>query len=229
MILQSRTMGRLLAVLILGVAALAGPPISAEAVTGGAQALPLVGVVPHLGGSHASAPTDAQCRAALGVPCYSPQEIRRAYGLTGLLASGDNGRGQTIVIIDSYGSPTVAADLARFDADFGLPAPPSLKVLAPLGTVPFDANDPTQAGWAEETSLDVQWSHAMAPDARIVVMTSPVAETEGVQGLPQFLELEQYAVAHHLGNVISQSWAATENSLLTPQGESLIVASLIVV
>ncbi|MEO8888216.1 MAG: S53 family peptidase [Jatrophihabitantaceae bacterium] len=199
------------------------PIQSAVAAPSGAQAraVPLHGAPVVATGVHGAAPTDAQCRAAIRVPCYSPQEIRTAYGLNGLIAK-DGGRGQTIVIIDSYGSPTVAADLAQFDADFGLPAPPSLKVLAPLGSVPFNPAGVDQLGWAEETSLDVQWSHAMAPQAGIVVLTSPVDETEGVQGLPEFLQLEQYAVAHHLGNIISQSWAATENSLFTPQGEALI-------
>ena len=198
---------------------------------GSAQASPASSghnVVP-LRGTHvlranlgSSGPTDAQCRAAIGVPCYSPQEIRRAYGLTDLIKSGSDGAGQTIVIIDSYGSPTAASDLAAFDQSYGLPAPPSFKVLHPLGTVPFDPNDNTQLGWAEETSLDVQWSHALAPAANIVVMTSPVAETEGVQGLPNFLKLEQYAVSHHVGNIISQSWAATENTLFTKAGKELM-------
>src|SRR5580704_3587372 len=58
------------------------------------------------------APTDAQCRAQIGVPCYSPQEIRHAYGVDQLINRGDAGRGQTIVIFDSYGSPTITSDLA---------------------------------------------------------------------------------------------------------------------
>lgn len=221
MTLHLRAAGRLAAAATLTITTLAAP---AQAVaTAGSLAVPLHGTPVLATGSTSAAPTDAQCRKQLGYPCYSPQEIRRAYGLDPLLARGDSGRGQTIVIIDSYGSPTVASDLARFDSDFGLPAPPSLKVLAPLGSVPWDPSAyPDQLGWAEETSLDVQWSHAMAPDASIVVLTSPVDETEGVQGLPQFLELEKYAVDHHLGNVVSQSWAATENTLFTPAGEQLM-------
>jgi subtilase family serine protease len=168
-----------------------------------------------------AAPTDAQCRAAIGVPCYAPQEIRTAYGLNGLLAGGDQGAGQTIVIIDSFGSPTAKADLDRFDADFNLPAPPSFRQLAPLGSVPFDPTNDDQVGWAEETSLDIQWSHALAPKANIVVLTSPVSETQGVQGLPEFLKLEQYAVKHHLGSIISQSWGTTENTLETPAGRAI--------
>jgi len=91
-------------------------------------------------------------------------------------------------------------------------------VLAPLGTVPFDPSDSDQVGWASETTLDVEWAHALAPGAGIVLLTSPVSETEGVQGLPEFLQLEQYALDHHLGKIISQSWGATENTLFDPAG-----------
>jgi subtilase family serine protease len=170
----------------------------------------------------AQAPTDAQCRATIGLPCYSPQEIRHAYGVDELVNKGYDGAGQTIVIFDSFGSPTIASDLQSFDAGYGLPAPPSFTVLSPLGTVPYDPTAiPDQVGWAVETTLDVEWAHAMAPDASIVLMTSPVDETEGVQGMPQFNELENYALDHHLGQVWSQSWGATENTLFTPAGEQV--------
>ncbi|MBV9616140.1 MAG: S53 family peptidase [Ktedonobacteraceae bacterium] len=166
-----------------------------------------------------AAPTDAQCRAKLKVPCYSPQEIRNAYDVTPLIKAGYTGKGQTIVIIDSFGSPTLVSDLKTFDAGYGLPDPPSVKQLAPLGSVPFNPNNSDQVGWAEETSLDVQWSHALAPAASIVVLTSPVSETQGVQGMPQFLTLEKYALDHHLGKIISQSWGTTENTLFGKSSE----------
>jgi subtilase family serine protease len=172
-----------------------------------------------IGRISSAAPTDAQCRATFNAPCYSPQEIRNAYDVTPLIKAGITGKGQTIVIIDSYGSPTLASDLKTFDTGYGLPDPPSLKQLAPLGSVPFDPNNSDQVGWAEETSLDVQWSHALAPDASIIVLTSPVSETEGVQGMPQFLALEKYAVDHNLGKIISQSWATTENTLFDKSSE----------
>jgi subtilase family serine protease len=174
-----------------------------------------------------AAPTDAYCRLNFGAACYSPQEVRTAYGLNGLIDAGMVGAGQTIVLIESFGSPTIAADLSAFDAGYGLPDPPSLRILAPLGTVPWNPTlYPNQPGWAFETTLDVEWAHAMAPGAAIVVMTSPVDETEGVQGLPEFLKLEQYALDHHLGKIISQSWSATENTLFEgvagPQGPEVI-------
>jgi subtilase family serine protease len=61
----------------------------------------------------------------------------------------------------------------------------------------------------------------MAPGADIVLLTSPVSETEGVQGMPEFLALEKYALDHKLGKIISQSWAATENTLFTPAGQQV--------
>ncbi|GCE13502.1 S53 family peptidase [Tengunoibacter tsumagoiensis] len=169
-----------------------------------------------------SAPTDALCLARRHHPCYSPQQIRQAYNLTPVLNAGYTGKGQTIVIIDSYGSPTALSDLKQFDADYGLPDPPSFQQLAPIGSVPFDPTNDDQLGWAEETSLDVQWAHAIAPDAGIIVLTSPVSETQGVQGLPEFLKLEQYALNNHLGKIITQSWGTTENTLFTPEGRKVL-------
>lgn len=167
-------------------------------------------------------PTDAQCRAKVGVPCYSPQEMRKAYDVTPLLKAGNTGKGQSIVIIDSFGSPTIGQDLKTFDAGYGLPDPPSLKVVAPLGTIAFNPNNSDMVGWAVETSLDVEWAHAMAPDANIVLMTSPVSETQGVQGMFEFLYLEKYAVSHNLGKIVSQSWGTTENTLFTPGGRQVL-------
>src|SRR5208282_6742149 len=105
-------------------------------------------------------------------------------------------------IIDSFGSPTIEQDLSTFDAGYGLPDPPSFTVLAPLGSVTFDPTNSDQVGWAFETTLDVEWAHAMAPNANIVLLTSPVSQNEGVQGMPEFLFLEQYALNGHLGKII---------------------------
>jgi len=163
-------------------------------------------------------PTDQQCRKQIGVPCYSPQEIRRAYNIDPVLNAGYTGKGESIVIIDSFGSPTIQKDLKIFDAGFGLPDPPSFKEFAPLGKIKFDPSNNTMVSWAAETTLDVEWAHAVAPDANIVLMTSPVAETQGDQGMPEFLYLEQYAVKHNLGKIISQSWGTTENTLFSHPG-----------
>lgn len=152
---------------------------------------------------------------------YTPQQMRDAYGLTSLYNAGKRGHGQTVVLIDSYGSPTLRQDVAAFDQQFHLPQV-NLQVISPIGTVPFDSGNSEFTGWQGETTLDVEMVHAIAPDANIVVLTSPVDETEGVAGLPEFLKLEQYAVDHHLGNIISQSWAASEVSLNDTAGQAEI-------
>lgn len=167
-------------------------------------------------------PDDAACRQQKLQPCYSPQEIRDAYGVTALINAGFTGVGQTIVIIDSFGSPSPEADLHQFDSDYGLPDPPSFKVLSPLGTVPFDPHNDDQSGWAQETNLDIQWAHVMAPAASLVLLTSPVSETQGLQGIPEFLQLEKYAVDNNLGKIISQSWGTTEETLFTPAGKKIL-------
>jgi subtilase family serine protease len=208
----------LLAACIAGAGAVGAHRVSSRI---GALALPAQSGKLTLAQRGQQAPPDSFCRTHIGVPCYSPQEIRHAYNVDSLLNAGYTGEGQSIVIIDSFGSPTIADDLKVFDADFGLPDPPSFKVLSPLGSVPFDPTDGDMIGWAAETTLDVEWVHAMAPDASIVLLTSPVSETEGVQGMPEFLALEQYALDNHLGQVISQSWGATENTLFDPAGRQV--------
>jgi subtilase family serine protease len=164
----------------------------------------------------------ASCPTQWQVPtCITPRGLRMAYGVESLYNHGDTGAGQTVLDIVSYGSPTLQADVDIFDAQFGLP-PITVSVLAPLGTVPFDPTNPAMTGWAGETTLDVELIHAIAPAAPITVLTSPVDETEGTQGLPQFLQLEQYAVQHHLGRIISQSWTASEATLTDPESQALV-------
>jgi len=166
-------------------------------------------------------PTSSYCEANYGVDCYDAAQIRRAYGVDQVNARGFSGRGQTIVLVDSYGSPTIQHDLAAFDAANRLPNPPSLDVLAPAGAPPAWNPQlyPDQPGWAGETTLDVEYSHAIAPGANIIVVETPVDETEGVQGLPQMMRAEKYVIDHHLASVISQSFGATEQTFESAKGQ----------
>ena len=164
----------------------------------------------------------AACPAELApAACRTPYDLRVAYGVQSLIKRGFTGKGQTIVDIVSYGSPTLQHDMDIFDKQFGLP-PITINVISPIGVVPFDPTSKEMLGWASETALDVEIIHAIAPDAGIVVLTSPVDETEGTIGLPEFLQLEQYALAHHLGNIISQSWGASEMTLKDGAGQQEI-------
>jgi subtilase family serine protease len=161
----------------------------------------------------------SKCPADLrSIPtCYTPQVFRAAYGVDKLIQQGLTGKGQAIVDIVSFGSPTLQQDMDVYDKQFGLPAV-NLQIISPLHDKPYDPNG-DRNGWAGETTLDVEVIHAIAPDAKIVVLVSPVAETEGTIGLPQFRQLEQYTIDHKLGNIVSQSWAASELTLEDTQGQ----------
>ena len=135
--------------------------------------------------------------------CYSPQQIRTAYGLDGLLNAGFTGKGRTIVIIDAYSNPYVASDLAIFDSTFGLPSP-VFTTIAPQGVPTFDFNDGNMTGWAGEITLDVQWSHAIAPAAKIVLVEAKSNSDQDI------LNATKYVIDHRLGDVISQSFGEGE-------------------
>ncbi|GAC1447183.1 MAG: S53 family peptidase [Ktedonobacterales bacterium] len=188
---------------------------------------PKMTVGPVVARGRSQPPTSAQCAAATGgvvKACYGPADLHAQYNYTPLYSKGITGQGQTIVIFDSFGSPTIASDLATFDAAYGLPAPPSFVIYHPEGNVvlnydklpsPVDfhnKNINTEIGWAYETTLDVEWAHAMAPAANIALVTVPVPETQGVQGLQNLINAQQWVLAHHIGTIWSNSYATTEQA-----------------
>ena len=73
-------------------------------------------------------------------------------------------------------------------------------------------------GWAGETTLDVEWAHTIAPKANILLVETPVAETEGTTGFPEIVTAEKYVIDHHLASVISQSFSATEETFAEQAG-----------
>lgn len=150
--------------------------------------------------------------------CQTPQSMRVAYGIAPLIQKGFTGKGQTVIDIVSFGSPTLQHDLDVFDQQFGLP-PITVQQISPLNVPESDPHH-DKAGWASETTLDVEIIHALAPDAGIVVLVSPVAETEGTLGLPEFRQLLHYAIDHKLGTIISQSWGASEATLKDAAGQA---------
>jgi subtilase family serine protease len=153
----------------------------------------------------------ADCQTKFGISCYTPAQYRTAYDLNPLYRHGVTGRGKTIVIVDSYGSPTIRNDIKVFDAQFGFPDP-NLRIVKFGNIPPFDPTNSTMVGWAEETTLDVEYAHSIAPGAKIVLAETPVAETEGVTGFPEMMHAEQSLINAGVGDVISQSFGATENT-----------------
>jgi subtilase family serine protease len=162
--------------------------------------------------------TTAVCEQFGHIACYDPGQFQQAYNLHPLYDRGLDGHGQTIVIVDSFGSPTIKQDLHFFDNIYGLADPPNFNVITPVGAPPrYDMNDFTMTGWAIETTLDVEMAHAIAPGANIVLVETPVAETEGVEGFPEIVSAENYVINNNLGDVISQSFGATEDTFPSNQ------------
>jgi subtilase family serine protease len=138
------------------------------------------------------------------IMCYTPEDLKVAYNFPSNL----NGRGQTIVIIDAFGSPSVQSDLNAFDKVFGLPFT-SIQIVCQGGSCPkFNPHDSDMIGWAGEIALDTQYAHAMAPGARIVLF---VAKSDDDLTLEQ---AAQSAVQMFPHSIISQSFGDPELDML---------------
>ncbi len=108
------------------------------------------------------------------------------------------------MIVDAFQNPYLASDLATFDQGFGLPAADFTNTVMP-GTPAFDPNDDNQVGWGEESTLDVLWAHAIAPGAKIRLISAASNNDTDI------LAATQYAVDNNLGDVLSQSFGENEN------------------
>lgn len=132
--------------------------------------------------------------------CYGPQQIEQAYGMQKVFQRGITGKGSTIVLIDAFGSTSIQGDLKAFDAAWGL-SDPTLNVLVPFGGEQDDQN------WSTETTLDVEWSHVMAPDAAITLVVAPSNSDVDLY------KTIKYAVDQNLGDVISLSFGENESCM----------------
>jgi hypothetical protein len=128
---------------------------------------------------------------------YTPTQMRSYLGLSG------TGAGQTIAIVSAYDAPNVVADLAVFNSTFGLPAPPSFRKVNQTGGAKLPS---VNATWALETALDVQWAHAVAPAASILLVEASNS------ALGNLLAAVTYAASQPGVTVISGSWGTTEFS-----------------
>lgn len=132
----------------------------------------------------------------VGPKGYTPNQIRHAYGVDQLTSSGI---GQTIAIVDAYGSPTIQTDLNVFCQQYGLTAA-TLQIAYPQGKP-----SKTDGGWALETALDVEWAHALAPGAKILLVVSKSAS------FADLLAAVDYAV-NSGATTVSMSWGGSEFS-----------------
>ncbi|SFT00788.1 S53 family peptidase [Marininema halotolerans] len=126
---------------------------------------------------------------------YTPFHIRKAYGLDEVK---ETGKGQHIAVVVAYGSPTIKEDVAVFSEKFNLPKA-KLRVYYPEGK-PAETNPL----WATETAMDVEWVHAIAPEAKISVVVAKDKE------IPQMAKAVRFA-ARIKADVVSNSWGSFED------------------
>ena len=163
----------------------------------GPQAIPAAAATPDYG--------LFTCQVGLSsATCYDPYQMRHAYNIDTLISAGFNGKGKTIVIIDAFSDPYLVGDLNYFNNFYGLPSfnvagGPTFTQVAPYGLGAFDV------GWAEEITLDVEWAHAIAPGANIVLVLAKSNQDTDI------LSATKYAVDHNLGDIISQSFGENES------------------
>ena len=152
--------------------------------------------------------------------CYTPADINAAYGVDSLHSDGVMGAGQTIVLVDSYGSPTAASDLRFFHDTFYPSLPnPSFEQVYPNGQPDYknvgngQSGSSGAAGWSGEATLDIEWAYAIAPLAHLILIAVPPAETEGVQGFPNlFKAIGAEIDSTPAGTVFSMSFGVTEQT-----------------
>ena len=110
----------------------------------------------------------------------------------------------SIAIVIAYHNPTIQSDLTTFDAQFGLPAPPSFQVVYASGSPPA-----TDSGWAQESSIDIEWSHAMSPNAKLYLVE---AASNSDSDLFAAIDFASTLVTNDGGGIVSMSWGHTERS-----------------
>jgi len=165
----------------------------------------------------ATAPRLPNCASSVPVGCFGADTMRMAYGIQPVLNQGITGAGRTIVIIDAFQNSAIRSDLARFDSFWGIRDPslsnpipssfticPSASCVTPWAVPPFDPSSKPQVSFSKEISIDVEWAHAVAPDASIVLVEAASEKDEDLVAATQF------AVDNNLGDVITQSFGEAE-------------------
>lgn len=139
---------------------------------------------------------DKDSNIPVSKPPYTPGQIRMAYNFN----EKYTGIGNTIAIIVAFGNANIVSDLEVFNRRFNLPDA-DIEVLFPQGR-PQEAD----LGWAAETSLDVQWAHALAPEAKIILVVAKNSNSDSL------FEATRFALGTE-ANIISMSWGVAESTM----------------
>jgi hypothetical protein len=160
----------------------------------------------------------------------TPAQIRKAYGLDNIkfgAITGD-GAGQTIAIVDAYDDPSfvsstaanfASSDLHRFDQQFGLADPPSFTKVSQTGTSVYPMYN---SGWAGEIALDVEWTHAMAPQANIILVEAKSASLTNLNAAVNWAKKQPgvSAVTMSYGTDEYSSETSFDSTFTTPSGHA---------
>jgi subtilase family serine protease len=164
----------------------------------------------------------------------TPSQLQSAYGISQAIASGNNGAGQTVAIIDAFASPTIAADVNEYSGRHGLPTMNGgqfSQVAAPgtYNRAESGARNPRKGpvqdpqGWYGEETLDVEAVHSIAPGANIVY----VGAANAYQDLDAALN---HVVDQHLASIVTNSYGWSTEALapgfIKPQLETMIEAAV---
>jgi hypothetical protein len=171
-------------------------------------------------------------------PGFTPAQVRHAYGIDSItfekgLVQGD-GTGQTIAIIDAYDDPNIKSDLLAFDKQFGL-ADPVFTRVAQDGSTNYPGVDKgtgvsgnpgyrAPGSWETETALDVEWAHAAAPAAKILLVEATSDSDSDLYTAVDYARTQPGVV------VVSMSWgkaewpseASLDSHFTTPAGHAAI-------
>ncbi|NMO53386.1 protease [Actinoplanes sp. TBRC 11911] len=152
-----------------------------------------------------------ECQAVAHTICYTPAQLSKAYNLDPLYKAGITGKGQTIVIMTAFGSPTLQHDLDVYSKQFGLKTT-KVDVISFRRQPVFDPDNNSQINWAIGITGEVELAHTAAPDARIVLAETGVDVAQTVTGWRQVMDAEKYLIDHNIGDVIVNGFNTTENN-----------------
>jgi subtilase family serine protease len=152
-----------------------------------------------------------------GIVCYTPAQLQQAYDWPSGHRAPD-GTGQTIMVVVAYGNLGLEADVQQFDSLFNIPSLQISYCGAANGAV--NTGDPDAPGWGPETDADVEWAHAMAPGARIVLAVAPT------DNLSDLAATEVQCVPQYPGAVVSQSWGEPESDAMTDSTVQAAIGTL---
>jgi subtilase family serine protease len=155
----------------------------------------------------------SQCRTAYGIDCYSGKQLQAAYNVGPLLRRGLDGRGETIVEVIPYGSPTLQHDLDVYDRQFGIPDT-KLEFIQ-FGSMPaYDPNNFLMVESAAGITWQVELAHAIAPGAKIVIAETNVADPAAPDaGIPENMQAEQQLVDAGIGDIFQLMFSTAEGTL----------------